>query len=188
MHHAWVSTLNMEVTAEGIETEAQAGFFRCLDCDYLQGYLFGRPMTRREALVAILRDQLAEMQEVNGSGAQSQPSLLRTGKHRNDAPSSRDVQASSKLLNRCQRSQCRQGRYEAPAEPEVRRLRNRSVAAFGPDPEMGQPSWPMAVEIGGFTDDRIDSRVCLPRIKRRRACFRRKHRAIDKSPRPAAAG
>lgn len=60
-------TLNMEVTAEGIETEAQAEFFRSLDCDYLQGYLFGRPMTRREAAIAILRDQLAEMQETDGS-------------------------------------------------------------------------------------------------------------------------
>ena len=60
-------TLNMEVTAEGIETEAQAEFFRGLDCDYLQGYLFGRPMTRREAAIAILRDQLNEMTETSGS-------------------------------------------------------------------------------------------------------------------------
>ncbi|UZE52340.1 EAL domain-containing protein [Rhodopseudomonas sp. P2A-2r] len=62
-------TLNMEVTVEGIETEAQAEFFRDLNCDYLQGYLFGRPMPRGDAAIVILRDLLDEMAESIGSGA-----------------------------------------------------------------------------------------------------------------------
>lgn len=62
-------TLNMKVTVEGIETAAQAEFFRNLNCDYLQGYLFGRPMPRSDAAIAILRDLLGEMAESVGSGA-----------------------------------------------------------------------------------------------------------------------
>jgi diguanylate cyclase (GGDEF)-like protein len=53
--------LNMEITVEGIETAEQAEFFRGLDCDYLQGYFFGRPMPRHEAATAILRDLLPDM-------------------------------------------------------------------------------------------------------------------------------
>ena len=36
--------LDMTVTVEGIETETQAAAIADLDCDQLQGYLFGRPM------------------------------------------------------------------------------------------------------------------------------------------------
>ncbi|WP_375195285.1 putative bifunctional diguanylate cyclase/phosphodiesterase [Sphingobium sp.] len=36
-------SLSMPVTAEGIETDAQAQFLRGLDCAFGQGYLFGRP-------------------------------------------------------------------------------------------------------------------------------------------------
>lgn len=37
-------TLKMEVVAEGVENEQQVEFLRGLDCDYIQGYLYGRPM------------------------------------------------------------------------------------------------------------------------------------------------
>jgi EAL domain-containing protein (putative c-di-GMP-specific phosphodiesterase class I) len=37
-------TLEMRVTAEGVETEAQAEFLNAHRCDQLQGFLLGRPM------------------------------------------------------------------------------------------------------------------------------------------------
>lgn len=46
--------LEMTVTAEGIETEAQADLLRAHDCDFGQGYLFAKPMP-----VAALRRHVA---------------------------------------------------------------------------------------------------------------------------------
>ncbi|TPG45471.1 bifunctional diguanylate cyclase/phosphodiesterase [Roseomonas nepalensis] len=37
-------SLNLRVTAEGVETEAQLAFLRTLDCDEAQGFLLGRPV------------------------------------------------------------------------------------------------------------------------------------------------
>ena len=36
-------SLHFSVTAEGVETQQQADFVTALGCDYMQGYLFGRP-------------------------------------------------------------------------------------------------------------------------------------------------
>lgn len=41
-------TLEMCVTAEGVETEAQAEFLNAHKCDQLQGFLLGRPMPAEE--------------------------------------------------------------------------------------------------------------------------------------------
>jgi len=41
-------SLDMCVTAEGVETKAQADFLQAHDCDQLQGFLLGRPMPREE--------------------------------------------------------------------------------------------------------------------------------------------
>ena len=54
-------SLNMKVTVEGVETQEQADFFRNLDCDYYQGYLFGRPMSQQDAAALILSGLLIDM-------------------------------------------------------------------------------------------------------------------------------
>jgi diguanylate cyclase (GGDEF)-like protein/PAS domain S-box-containing protein len=41
---AMAHSLGMNVTAEGVETTAQATFLRSIDCDKQQGYLFSRPV------------------------------------------------------------------------------------------------------------------------------------------------
>jgi diguanylate cyclase (GGDEF)-like protein len=46
-------TLHLRVVAEGIETAAQLAELRALDCEYGQGYLFGRPLTV-EAMSVVL--------------------------------------------------------------------------------------------------------------------------------------
>jgi diguanylate cyclase (GGDEF)-like protein/PAS domain S-box-containing protein len=40
---AMAKHFKLQVVAEGVETEAQAGFLMALQCDYLQGFLFARP-------------------------------------------------------------------------------------------------------------------------------------------------
>jgi diguanylate cyclase (GGDEF)-like protein/PAS domain S-box-containing protein len=55
-------TLNVQVVAEGVETEEQASMLRAAACDELQGYLFARPMPAAEVAEWIVRSR---------SGAQS---------------------------------------------------------------------------------------------------------------------
>lgn len=45
---AMAHQLGLSVTAEGIETKAQKEYLRQLRCDYLQGYLLGKPMPATE--------------------------------------------------------------------------------------------------------------------------------------------
>ena len=42
--------LGFKVVAEGVETQAQQGFLKAMDCDYLQGYLLARPLPADEML------------------------------------------------------------------------------------------------------------------------------------------
>lgn len=48
--------LNLKVVAEGVETAEQFAYLKSLNCDYVQGYLFGKPMTETE-LTAILKEK-----------------------------------------------------------------------------------------------------------------------------------
>ena len=45
---AMAQSLNLKVTAEGVETAEQLAFLRTLQCDELQGYLFSRPVPSDE--------------------------------------------------------------------------------------------------------------------------------------------
>lgn len=63
-------TLNLEVTAEGVETTAQARLLADMRCDTFQGFLYGRPMPVSDIpsfLVANLARQMRR--EVEGDGA-----------------------------------------------------------------------------------------------------------------------
>lgn len=53
-------TLNLKVTAEGVETQAQADLLKQLNCDQLQGYHFGRPMPESDVAAVILRDGIED--------------------------------------------------------------------------------------------------------------------------------
>jgi diguanylate cyclase (GGDEF)-like protein len=69
------SNLSMKITVEGIETDEQATFFRNLNCDYYQGYLFGRPMKQADAAVFILRDTLIDLRDALACGPAESSSL-----------------------------------------------------------------------------------------------------------------
>ncbi len=47
---ALAHSLGKSCVAEGVETTAQADFLAMLGCEYLQGYLYGKPMTKDKAL------------------------------------------------------------------------------------------------------------------------------------------
>jgi diguanylate cyclase (GGDEF)-like protein len=49
-------SLELCVTAEGVETERQAQFLRKINCDQVQGFLFGRPMPATDLAAAIFAD------------------------------------------------------------------------------------------------------------------------------------
>ena len=41
-------SMGIEVIAEGVETEEQSTLLKSLNCDYVQGYYFGKPMPTKE--------------------------------------------------------------------------------------------------------------------------------------------
>ena len=57
--------LGLKVTAEGVETPDQAKLVQDLKCDYLQGYLYGRPMPE-EDLAAVIMKRFARTLPLEG--------------------------------------------------------------------------------------------------------------------------
>jgi EAL domain-containing protein (putative c-di-GMP-specific phosphodiesterase class I) len=54
-------TLHLDVIGEGVETASQAQTLKTLGCDYGQGFLFGKPVSAKDASdVARLAAQLRE--------------------------------------------------------------------------------------------------------------------------------
>ncbi|MCW2361983.1 MULTISPECIES: putative bifunctional diguanylate cyclase/phosphodiesterase [Sphingobium] len=47
---AMATSLGLETTAEGVETEGEYDIIRALGCSKIQGYYFGRPMSRDESI------------------------------------------------------------------------------------------------------------------------------------------
>jgi diguanylate cyclase (GGDEF)-like protein/PAS domain S-box-containing protein len=58
--------LNLDVIAEGVETQEQKDILNGFDCDYGQGYLFSKPVRASEALIMI-RELRAEVAAENNS-------------------------------------------------------------------------------------------------------------------------
>jgi EAL domain-containing protein (putative c-di-GMP-specific phosphodiesterase class I) len=56
-------SLGMTITAEGVETAAQAEFLREIGCDQLQGFHLGRPMPLENLPAEMLRNFRATIQE-----------------------------------------------------------------------------------------------------------------------------
>jgi EAL domain-containing protein (putative c-di-GMP-specific phosphodiesterase class I) len=55
--------LGMDVVAEGAESEADAEELHELGCEFVQGFLYGQPMTAAEATRLIFRNADAEEDE-----------------------------------------------------------------------------------------------------------------------------
>ncbi len=50
--------MNLEVLAEGVETQAQNDFLDKHGCHYIQGYLYNKPLSA-EAITKLLQEDLA---------------------------------------------------------------------------------------------------------------------------------
>ena len=56
---ALAHSLEMDVVAEGVETESQYDKLKDMHCDEMQGFLLGRPLTA-DAFSALMLEQLAK--------------------------------------------------------------------------------------------------------------------------------
>ena len=57
--------LNCETVAEGIETEEQAAFVSSMGCDYLQGFLFAKPMPADELNIWLMKRAAGDYLQVD---------------------------------------------------------------------------------------------------------------------------
>ena len=54
-------TLNLQVTAEGVETREQADLLKQLNCNQLQGYYFGHPTPECDVAATIMTSVRSEI-------------------------------------------------------------------------------------------------------------------------------
>ncbi|MDD2959639.1 MAG: EAL domain-containing protein [Lachnospiraceae bacterium] len=55
--------MNLLVIAEGVETKAQLDLLRNMDCNYVQGYYYAKPMSRKDLEKHLFYNQVAEEEE-----------------------------------------------------------------------------------------------------------------------------
>src|SRR5690606_9306305 len=55
---AMAHELNLKVVAEGVETKEQEQFLKKLHCDYAQGYLYSKPLTKDALETWVLKENL----------------------------------------------------------------------------------------------------------------------------------
>ena len=48
-----VHQMDMEVVAEGVDSDSQLGYLHDFDCDYIQGYIWGYPLSEEDALLLL---------------------------------------------------------------------------------------------------------------------------------------
>jgi EAL domain-containing protein (putative c-di-GMP-specific phosphodiesterase class I) len=53
--------LDLSVVAEGVETEEQLNYVKSRGCDYVQGYLTGKPMPAHVAIAALKENLYTEL-------------------------------------------------------------------------------------------------------------------------------
>jgi diguanylate cyclase (GGDEF)-like protein/PAS domain S-box-containing protein len=70
-------TLDLEVVAEGVETEAQVNFLRSHGCDQMQGFYFAAPRTAADCTQALRQDQ--RLSPPSAKDRDSAPSVLLVG-------------------------------------------------------------------------------------------------------------
>jgi EAL domain-containing protein (putative c-di-GMP-specific phosphodiesterase class I) len=61
---ALAHNLGMDVVAEGVETAQQIAQLKALDCEYAQGYYFGKPTDRETAWSLIKTEDRSQKSEV----------------------------------------------------------------------------------------------------------------------------
>jgi predicted signal transduction protein with EAL and GGDEF domain len=62
---AMAQSMELEVIAEGVETDAQLAFLRNYGCKHYQGYLFGKPVPIEQFETALIKEQLLEELKVS---------------------------------------------------------------------------------------------------------------------------
>lgn len=81
--------LNLKVVAEGVETEAELAFLKRYKCDFIQGYLFSRPVTAAELENMLAENKCLSFPDFGENGTEVIPfsAPVKTEKSENGHPS-----------------------------------------------------------------------------------------------------